>query len=314
MHPAYSVIFFTVASGAGYGMLVLLGLGAGLGWFPAGRGFGGAAFGLAFTLVSFGLLSSSYHLGHPERAWRALGQWRTSWLSREGVAALATYAPAGLFGLGWVVAGVNDGAWAWLGGAGALLAAVTVACTGMIYASLAAIPRWSNTLVTPVYLLFALASGAVLLAGLAAAFSLAHAWLAWLAAGATTLAWTAKLAYWRSIDRAPPRHTAGSATGLGGPGQVRLLEAHTSESYLQREMGYRIARKHARRLRAIAFGLGGVGPVLLAVLSAVSAGWLAVPALGLAAAGMAAGLLVERWLFFAEARHAVTLYYGAPEA
>jgi hypothetical protein len=47
-------------------------------------------------LVSLGLLSSTFHLGHPERAWRAFSQWRSSWLSREGVAAVATYLPAGL--------------------------------------------------------------------------------------------------------------------------------------------------------------------------------------------------------------------------
>lgn len=29
------------------------------------------------------------------------------------------------------------------------------------------------------------------------------------------------------------------------------------------------------------------------------------------AVGATVGVLVERWLFFAEAKHAVTLYYGA---
>src|SRR5690606_656565 len=120
-------------------------------------------------------------------------------------------------------------------------------------ASLAAIPRWNNALVVPAYLLFALASGAMLLACIAAAFSLGPAWLPWLAAGATALAWAAKLGYWRHIDTAPARHTTGSATGLGGPGEVHLFEApHTSENYLQREMGYRVGRRHARRLRIVA--------------------------------------------------------------
>lgn len=310
MHPAYSVIFFTVASGIGYGMLVVLALGAWLGWLAADRGFGLAAFGVAFALVTFGLLSSTFHLGHPERAWRALSQWRTSWLSREGVTSLVTFVPTGLFALGWVVFGENSGGWIWLGVAGAACAAITVACTGMIYQSLAAIPRWNNGLVTPLYLLFALASGAVFVAWIAALFGLGAGWIAWVAAGASALAWALKLAYWRSIDRAPSRHTAASATGLGAPGSVRLLEAHTSETYIQREMGYRVARKHARRLRVIAVALGGALPALLAAVD----GWAAVPALTLAAAGSAAGLMVERWLFFAEARHAVMLYHGAASA
>src|SRR5256885_1551665 len=105
MHPAFSVIIFTTASGAGYGLLALLGLGATLGLLPADFTFGLVAFGLALGLITGGLLSSTLHLGHPERAWRAFSQWRTSWLSREGVASVATYLPAGLFALGWVVWG-----------------------------------------------------------------------------------------------------------------------------------------------------------------------------------------------------------------
>jgi hypothetical protein len=59
----------------------------------------------AAYLVSLGLLSSTFHLGHPERAWRAFSQWRSSWLSREGVAAVATYLPAGLLFLALVLPG-----------------------------------------------------------------------------------------------------------------------------------------------------------------------------------------------------------------
>src|SRR3712207_4420362 len=99
MHPALSVIVFTTSSGMGYGLLTLLGLGGAFGLLPAAPGFGIAAFALALGLVTAGLLSSLLHLGRPERAWRALSQWRSSWLSREGVLALATFVPAGRF---WV--------------------------------------------------------------------------------------------------------------------------------------------------------------------------------------------------------------------
>src|SRR5258708_36275200 len=136
MHPAFSVIIFTTASGAGYGLLALLGLGAALGLLRAELGFGLVAFALALGLITGGLLASTLHLGHPERAWRAFSQWRSSWLSREGVASVATYLPAGLFALGWVVWGRHDGAWAALGLLASLGAIATLICTGMIYASL----------------------------------------------------------------------------------------------------------------------------------------------------------------------------------
>src|SRR5262249_61916837 len=108
MHPSLSVIFFTTASGAGYGLLAILGVLVGLGLLPDDRSFVIAALGLALAFVSAGLVSSTFHLGHPERAWRAFSQWRSSWLSREGVAASVTYVPAGLFGLALVWVGKPD--------------------------------------------------------------------------------------------------------------------------------------------------------------------------------------------------------------
>src|SRR5882672_7010784 len=98
MHPSFSVIFFTTASGAGYGLLALLGVLTPLGVVPVSQLFGFVAMALAFGGITAGLISSTFHLGRPERALRAFSQWRSSWLSREGVAAVLTYVPAGLFG------------------------------------------------------------------------------------------------------------------------------------------------------------------------------------------------------------------------
>ena len=142
MHPAASVIFFTVSSGAGYGLLAIAGIAAALGHFVAHPALGIVALTLALLLVTAGLLSSTFHLGHPERAWRALSQWRSSWLSREGVAALATYLPAGLLWLS-LVAGPRGGTFvALLGLLAAIGAGVTVWCTGKIHAPLKPILQW----------------------------------------------------------------------------------------------------------------------------------------------------------------------------
>ncbi|HUO83125.1 MAG TPA: DmsC/YnfH family molybdoenzyme membrane anchor subunit [Gammaproteobacteria bacterium] len=313
MNPAYSVIFFSTATGAGYGLLIPLALLAGAGLIPPRFGFGLATFSVAFLLVTGGLLASTVHLGHPERAWRALTQWRTSWLSREGVAALLAYVPLTAYAFGWVVLGANDGAWAWIGLAGAALAVMTIICTAMIYASLKPVPRWHNGWVVPVYLAMALATGGLILNLLLQLFGLHAPWMAWQTAGTIVAAWAIRLAYWRHIDAASQPGTAGTATGLGHLGEVRQLESpHTSENFVMKEMGYRIARRHAHRLRRIAVSAGGAVP--LALLAAVPA----VPAtpgsllLVMSVVAAATGVLVERWLFFAEARHVVTLYYGDP--
>jgi DMSO reductase anchor subunit len=315
MHPAASVIIFTVVSGAGYGLLFLLGVSGAGGWLPSERGFGLAAFALSLGAVTFGLLSSTFHLGHPERAWRALSQWRSSWLSREGLASLIAYVPAAIFAFGWIVLGRNGGAWGLFGLIAAAWAAIAVLCTGMIYASLKPIQRWHNGYVVPCYLLLALMTGATWLNALAHPFGLASNALTLIVIGALAVGWPVKLAYWRFIDRTRSESTAETATGLGHLGKVRLLDApHTEDNYLLREMGFRIARKHAYRLRAFATILAFVLPFLLTALTIAFVQPVAGLAAVLAAIFVTAGVLIERWLFFAEAKHAVTLYYGQSAA
>ncbi len=96
-----------------------------------------------------------------------------------------------------------------------------------------------------------------------------------------------------------------TATGLGHIGKVRAFEPpHTGSNYLLREMVFVVARKHARKLRLIALGLMAVLPALLLLLP--FGHWLAL----IAVLSHVAGVLVSRWLFFAEAEHVVGLYYG----
>jgi DMSO reductase anchor subunit len=309
MHPAYSVILFTTASGAGYGLLALLGL-VGFNHGPASSlWFGATALVVALGLITVGLLSSTFHLGRPERAWRAFSQWRSSWLSREGVAAVATYVPAALLFL-TILAG-SPGLAAPFGLLAAAGAAATVYCTGMIYASLRPIRQWRHPLVVPGYLALAAFSGAALLTMLSAFWN-AGAVPAALAVLAGVGGFALKRAYWNSIDAAPPTSTPETATGLGAIGTVRALDPpHTETNYLLREMGFRIARKHATRLRSIALLAGFAGPVALLLLGLAIGGATAVALTTVAALLSLLGLLVERWLMFAEATHTVTLYYPA---
>ena len=312
MKPALSVIFFTVMSGTGYGLWCLLGAALCIGTYPiAGNGIlVPLLFG--FVLVTAGLLASTVHLGRPERAWRALSQWRSSWLSREGVASLVTYLP--MLALAWLAFSHHDGHGMRI--AGALLAVcalVTLWCTANIYRSLKTIRAWRTRQVLPLYFAFALLSGGLWLwtwlalspyAVVGLAFPLALVALAVIAA-------VIKTDYWRRID-AQPANTAGHATGLEALGQVRAFEGPTTEdSYLTREMAFVLARKHSARLRRIALALFAVLPVLgIVVALATGVAWVAL----LAAIACVAGLFVERWLFFAEARHAVAAFFPAPSA
>jgi DMSO reductase anchor subunit len=315
VHPASSVILFTTSAGAGYGLLFLLGIAVPAGLIPAERWLGLAAMTLALGAITLGLLASTFHLGHPERAWRALSQWRSSWLSREGVLALITYVPAGLFGIGWVIFETAGNAWALAGLLAALGAVLTVACTAMIYASLKTIRQWHNPFVLPIYLAFSLMTGALWLAVVLHLFGPGVYWGDLLASSSVLAAWTLKLAYWRSIDGGSSVSSPESATGLSALGTVRLLDPpHTQDNYLLREMGFRIARKHAEKLRGIALVIGFGATLLLSLVALFASGWPAVSATLLAALSGSLGTVLERWLFFAEAKHTVMLYYGARTA
>jgi DMSO reductase anchor subunit len=318
MHPALSVIFFTVASGAGFGMLAVLGTAVALNDGDTAISIFVVKLVLALGLTTFGLFASTFHLGRPERAWRAFSQWRSSWLSREGVLSVLTYPAALGLGAGYL-GSLSPTAVRWASIATAVLALATLVSTGMIYASLKAIPRWSNRWTVPGYVALGLMSGALLLHAVdrvAACFAIEAAPMrvsGWAALLLLFIAVAVKLAYWWSIDHAPARATIETATGLVGRGPVRQFESpHTAENYVMQEMGYRIARKHAKKLRRIALVLGFVFPALLLLPSLVIPGPIGAALFAILAALTALiGLFVERWLFFAEARHVVTLFYGA---
>lgn len=318
MRPALSIVFFTTLSGAGYGLWVLIAIAVAIGAAPADRFTIVVALLTGLVLTSIGLLASVAHLGKPLRAWRALSQWRSSWLSREGVLALVCV-PLCLL-LAWRVESVHSGLRIRVGFAVfALLAAATVLCTARIYASLRTIRAWRDWRVTPLYGLLALQTGGLWLwllyeiatpvpaeGGTGTAAVTIAAWPLALAVG-IVLSWALQRAYWRRPDEAGPDTAA--ATGLGLPGTVAAMEApHSEENYLLREMGFALARRHAERLRAIASRTLFVLPLLAIGVSLLLPGWT-LPAATVATVSAMLGVFVQRWLFFAEARHAVLAYY-----
>ena len=289
MHPAPSVILFTTLSGIGFGLLVFLGLGLPLvtGWLAF------AFFALAYLLAIGGLLASTFHLGHPERALKAFSQWQTSWLSREAWAAVGALLVMGVYGAGLVFLDLRLPI---LGVIGAVLSLATVYCTSMIYAQLKTVPRWNIPLTPVLFISLSLAGGA-LLSG--------ENFLALILLGS---AGCVQIAYWIVGDTQFARSgtTMESATGLGHIGSVRAFEPpHTGTNYLLREFVHVVGRKHASKLRIIALGLMVLAPTLL-IVSPLNYIW----ALLLAAVTHLAGVCVSRWLFFAQAEHVVGLYYG----
>ncbi|MGR3484378.1 MAG: dimethyl sulfoxide reductase anchor subunit family protein [Paracoccaceae bacterium] len=292
MNPAPSVIAFSTLSGAGFGMLVWLGLGllTPTGWAAF------AFFAIAYVLAVGGLISATFHLGRPERAHLAFSQWRTSWLSREGVAAVAALVVMALYGAGLVFWATPLRPLGWLGAA---LSLFTVLTTAMIYAQLRTVPRWHHWSVPAFFLTTSLAGGALLTGRVT------------LAAILLVVAGAAVAAHWAFGDRrlAAGPTGIGTATGLGARGAVRQLEGpHTAPNYLTTEMVYRVARRQVLPLRAIALTLGYALPAIVILLAPNHA------AGALAVAAHLTGVACQRWLFFAQAEHVMGFYYDAHRA
>lgn len=312
MHPAFSVILFTVLSGAGYGVLFWLGVLVIAGQATRNPTLVIVSAVFAAALIVAGLLSSMAHLGRPERAWRAFSQWRSSWLSREGVAAIVSFVPL----CGLVLAMSLPASRMWhvtMATGGCVMAVVTVFCTSRIYDTLKPVPAWNNRWVLANYLLLAAASGAAILWSIGVlGFALpAHRGDVAILAFLLTLAGLGKWCYWRYIDRRPMLVDAAAAMALPTGTRVTPFELpHTQANFLLKEMGFALARKHARRLRALAIALIAAVPTGLCALATLTLTMRSVVAAVLPLSVML-GMLVERWLFFAQARHVVMTYYDA---
>jgi DMSO reductase anchor subunit len=318
MKPSLSIIFFTVSSGAGLGLLALLALGDLLARaLPADALMQGIA--VALALVAAGLASSLLHLAKPANAWRAFSRFKTSWLSREAVFAASLFPLTLAYGgLAWTADGGPLRAVAAL--AVALLAWAVLISTAMIYASLKPVRQWYSGWTPVNYWLLGHWSGAVLLLGLARVHAVHQRSFGWLAGGLGIAALIAKIGQWRAITAgardAPTLERAIGVPAYGHKGgrppgmtvaRARLFDVgHSHGTFLTDEFGFVVARRHALALRIAALSAGFAVPAAWIVSGSAKA-----PLASLAAMVCLAGLLAERWLFFAEAQHTVRLYHGA---
>ena len=306
MNPAWSMIFFTTLAGAGQGLMLAL-----FGWSVAARvGLTPAPASMLYAtgcatvllLCGVGLVAATFHLGHPLRAWRAVSQWRTSWLSREVIVLPVFMAVVFAWGLAqWF--GQPTLA---LGLAAASLAIALFVCTGMIYAAVSVIREWATPLTPVNFFLLGTASGLTLASLLAAAMAPAAApTMALLAVSATVLAALTRAAStWRNLTLVP-KTTLQTAIGVRHPRIVQTSQGQMGGSFNTREFFHGATDAAVRRLRWIVALAAFVLPVLLLALNPVVTVTVALSAL----VSQALGLLGERWLFFAEGRHPQNLYY-----
>ena len=304
MRPAWSVILLTTLIGAAQGLFLVVFL---LDAFRAPpQGFVILSCGVSLLLLVCGLIASFFHLGRPERAWRAASQWRTSWLSREVIVLPAFMGAVAIYGCS--VFFVFDRSISLsIGFVAAVLCMALFVCTGMIYACLKFLQEWSSPLTLLNFFLLGIASGftlAVPLAVLAYPQFAGPLALAAFALGAA--AWLARCAALLRNARLRPKSTTATAIGVAHPRIVQKAQGFMGGSFNTREFFHGRAEPLVRAVRWTFLAL--VFPV---------PGWLlgwgggSLAAFAAAFALQFAGLLAERWYFFAEARHPQNLYYRA---
>lgn len=309
MQPAFSVIFLTTLIGAAQGLFLAL-FATEMGWLGHLVGIELSAWAwrgasLVLLLSALGLLASFFHLGRPERAWRAASMWRTSWLSREVIAlplfmlTVLAWGGAHLLGVGPTRA---------LGVLGVLACLALFVCTAMIYASVRFLQEWATPLTVLNYILLGCASGFTLATALAAGLGLGELVSA---LGIAALSWTGLAALsrgaslWRNA-RLLPKSNLQSALGIKHPRIVQKSMGFMGGSFNTHEFFHGRSAHTLRSVQWAFIWLVFVLPLLgLALgLGSASAAWL-----GLVALVQYLGLLAERWFFFAQARHPQNLYY-----
>ena len=289
MHPAPSIILFTVLSGFGFGLTSIVGLLQFLNQISMVDIIIFSSMGLFFSTI--GLISSFFHLANKKNAIKSMSQWQTSWLSREAISSIFCLSIV-VGNIGWIF--VQNMYISEVGIILFLLSLITVFTTSMIYAQLKTVPSWNNMLTPTLFIFAALAGGSILITD--------HASLVLLLIFAIL-----QVLFWYIADRSfiDIETTVGTALGFSKNEDIRAFDAaHTNRNYLLNEMVYKVARKHAVKIRYISFFAAFVLPMSLIL---IFPGNFSVSVLIIAS--HLVGIYFSRWLFFAEAKHSVSFYY-----
>ena len=307
MNPAFSVIFLTTLIGSGQGLFIALIAGQPY-QLPDHVRFVVLSCVVSSGLMGLGLVASFFHLGRPERAWRAVSQWKTSWLSREVIILPIAMILVIVFGyLHWQVQWAGNSMVPMIGWLGVGIVLLLYGCTAMIYVCIKFIQEWATPLTLINFLILGLSSGFLLATALADHLQVPR--VEWFRLVAVILIMTGlvtrSISFYRN-SRIRTKSTLQSAIGIKHRKISQRSMGHTGGSFNTRAFFHHCSSVFVRNIRIFVVLTVFVLPVILLILSAFA------PEAGLlwgAALMQYAGLIAERWLFFAEANHPQNIYY-----
>lgn len=322
MHPAFSVIFLTTLIGVGQGLFLALYTGqlySVIKVLPVqdSHDFYGYGSLLALIFLIGGLISSFFHLGHPERAWRSASKWKTSWLSREVIVLPAFMATTFFYALihisGWnpVLFAISDDLIVdlslFVGAINTLLAFSLFICTAMIYACIKFLQEWATPLTVVNYILLGMASG----------FALSTAFAAFVNSNLVTFygSWAIILTVAAFITRSAAlirntkikyKSSLSTAIGIRHTSITQKAQGSMGGSFNTREYFHGAKPVFFKSIKWIFLLLVFIVPTLLLSSALISENSIL---FALAFVVQYIGLIAERWFFFAQANHPQNLYY-----
>ena len=322
MHPAFSVIFLTTLIGVGQGLFLALYTGqvyslANL--LPAqdSQSFYAVGSVLSFLFMALGLFASFFHLGRPERAWRSMAQWRTSWLSREVILLPLFMLMVLLYGVVhyfhltevWftIQGALPVDASLIVGLLASICAFLLFGCTAMIYASVKFLQEWHSPLTIANYTLLGIASGFMLAAAFSAysGIDLAMFYGVWAVIFTLLGLMTRGISLYRNRN-IKYKFSMQSAIGVRHNKMAQKAQGFMGGSFNTQEFFHGKSDALLRRVKYGFMLLVFPLPVGLVIASVVlGSANLSILAFGI----QYFGLLLERWYFFADANHPQNLYY-----
>ena len=307
MRPQFSIIFFTTLVGMAQGLLFFLALINLEAPVLSATFLINLALPVSFILLTLGLIASFFHLGHPERAWRAAMMWRTSWLSREVIALPVVMLATALTFL-YIKSGIAP-TWLW---AAVMMSTLALwICTAKIYQCIRFIQEWSHPSTLSNFILLGLSSGGLLLEFLLLVWNEPNTPIGISLISVVNfivlfLALNLKLWMWRRNQKLKPKSNLASATGIKGSNIRQTSMGFMGGSFNTREFFHHQTDRVISNIRKIILLMVYIGPMVLLAFN------LSSPSISQVAIALLVhyiGLLAERWMFFAEANHPQNLYY-----
>ena len=293
-----SIVFTTLVS-AGLGIVIWSVFFAFFEVIPPDRWFALNTFVFAYLLIIIGSLFVMSNSQNRRIFILKFRRWKTSWVMRQALCVLCGCITGLLFFFGWIAFAKYGGFWLFLGGLTSFFFIGALIGMAMNFVVHRTVLAWSNPHTIRIFVSMGLWTGIVWLNMFAQVFNF-HTpiiGIVLIIIGVATLIFKRK--YWVFVDTYQKRFLQNNNLSKGeNNSRSRLVEY-----YVYPDLTKNSDRLKIEMLRRRAFLLYFLLPFCAATMPVELTTWVSVSASIIGAVSVVTGVAIERWLFFAEAKH-----------